>query len=273
MTDARKSWALVVSKSSPRSKPKLSPGSKPRSESISPKRNPPKNALVFKSNAINENKNEKQPQRHEKPQHAIPSLLSTPKTIFRSECYDRLLERRWMFRGHYRCILANLYRESRIDLHKNLISTIVDFWTVWNSLPFVCAFIKEGVARIEIDGNDMDGLSLFSNGSIPEWEDPSNLDGITCAFLAKFTDQTINAVWFGLVLDLIGETMPLSERVVGMKTVSRNGKQRIELWLSKNTDLEPIKSHVFSILEKEKIVNATHHVGTRSKSLVLPPTK
>lgn len=93
-----------------------------------------------------------------------------------------------------------------------IISTVEDFWAMFNGLPKVTNLA------------DTSGYALFKDGICPEWEDARNNKG--GKWVHEFRDRkpAVDSVWLHCLLGIIGETIDLtSDPKVGLEEQEING--------------------------------------------------
>lgn len=56
-------------------------------------------------------------------------------------------------------------------------STVEEFWKVWHNVPRPSELFFDGESRKEINGVQIEALSVFKKGIVPEWEDACNRYG------------------------------------------------------------------------------------------------
>jgi len=89
--------------------------------------------------------------------------------------------------------------------------------------------------RKEVNGRQLDALSLFKKGIRPEWEDPCNKFGSEL-LTKKPIYIDIDESWESMVLALIGEVIEEADEICGCRIVEKTKKRerphfRLELWL------------------------------------------
>jgi translation initiation factor 4E len=96
--------------------------------------------------------------------------------------------------------------------------TVASFWTLFNSLS----------SPSQID--HMQNLRIFHTSVHPSSEDPVNMNG--GKWIVQFYSNTnIDTEWQNLILDLIGNTNPLSWGITGIEINIRRRGHRISIWV------------------------------------------
>ena len=177
-----------------------------------------------------------------------------------------LLKRSWSFWENYES--KNRAEKDYSKLLKEIYTfhDIISFWQFWNKYPgndtkqifyngdHVKYFFKEKYRII--------AMNVFEEGIKPEWEDKKNQKGNVLTleyivdtgldiFLPKVTE-----LWKKLLLYLIGETLPYSDNINGIrfcdKTKFGYNKSvifKFELWVSslmKEEELEELKKYLIT---------------------------
>ena len=177
-----------------------------------------------------------------------------------------LLKRSWSFWENYES--KNKAEKDYSKLLKEIytFNDIISFWQFWNKYPgndtkqiffngeHVKYFFKEKYRII--------AMNVFEKGIRPEWEDPKNQKGNVLTleyvvdtgldvFLPKVTE-----LWVKLLLYLIGETLPYSNNINGIRFCdktkfgyNKNVIFKFELWANssmKEEELEELKKHLTS---------------------------
>eukprot|EP00340_Litonotus_pictus_P001139 CAMPEP_0170518768 /NCGR_PEP_ID=MMETSP0209-20121228/4376_1 /TAXON_ID=665100 ORGANISM="Litonotus pictus, Strain P1" /NCGR_SAMPLE_ID=MMETSP0209 /ASSEMBLY_ACC=CAM_ASM_000301 /LENGTH=231 /DNA_ID=CAMNT_0010804449 /DNA_START=1 /DNA_END=696 /DNA_ORIENTATION=+ len=126
-------------------------------------------------------------------------------------------------------------------------SDLITFWQFWNSYP------GSNPKDLFYDGDRfmlffesrkrIDGLNLFAENISPKWEDSQNAGGRIFQLqydIKKDLDEFLEFIkdyWLKLVLFLIGESLPCSHLVNGIRFVDKSKPKqkilyRIEIWIS-----------------------------------------
>ena len=173
-----------------------------------------------------------------------------------------LLNRQWSFWENYEEKSKDkTYAESYEEIHT--FDNIISFWQFWNKYPgndtrkifyngeFIRYFFKEKY-RIT-------AMNIFKKGIKPEWEDENNKKGniLTLSYLIDKDLDTfltkINELWIKLILLLIGETIPFSDNINGIRFVdktrlNKNVIFKFEVWVNKfmkEEELNEIKKYLY----------------------------
>ena len=177
-----------------------------------------------------------------------------------------VLKRSWSFWENYES--KNRAEKDYSKLLKEIytFNDIISFWQFWNKYPgndtkqifyngeHVKYFFKEKYRII--------AMNVFEQGIKPEWEDKKNQKGNVLTleyvvdtgldiFLPKVTE-----LWKKLLLYLIGETLPYSDNINGIRFCdktkfgyNKNVIFKFEIWVSslmKEEELEELKKCLLS---------------------------
>ena len=153
------------------------------------------------------------------------------------------LNRAWSFWENY------LKKNSTAYLLEEIYSfdDIISFWQFWNKYPgndtkkifyngeYLTYFFKEKYR--------INGMNLFVKGIKPEWEDVNNKDGKI--FILEYEVKNgleiflslVNDTWIKLICNLIGEQMPYTNKINGIRFVDKTklGKGiifKFEVWVN-----------------------------------------
>ena len=176
-----------------------------------------------------------------------------------------LLNREWSFWENYesRNKGQKTYSGSFEEIYT--FNNIIAFWQFWNKYPgkeareifyngeYLKYFFKEKY-RIT-------AMNIFVKGIKPEWEDENNKKGqiLTLEYIVDKNLETflsqIDGLWIKLIILLIGENIPYSNNINGVRFVDKTKVTKsvifkFELWVNKNMkdeELEEIKQ----LLNKE----------------------
>ena len=169
------------------------------------------------------------------------------------------LNREWSFWENY------LKKNSSAYLLEEIYSfdDIISFWQFWNKYPgndtkkifyngeYLTYFFKEK-CRIN-------GMNLFVKGIKPEWEDVNNKGGKI--FILEYEVKNdleiflslVNDTWIKLICNLIGEQMPYTNKINGIRFVDKTklGKGiifKFEVWVNslmkEQTEFDELKSYL-----------------------------
>ena len=145
---------------------------------------------------------------------------------------------------------------------------IIAFWQFWNNYPGnetkSIFFDGECLKYFFKEKYRISAINLFVKGIRPEWEDENNKDGNTLIleYTLKEYNETFYSLltekWLKLMLGLIGETIPYSNKINGIRFVDKskiaksNNKItifRFEIWVGKSMtdkEIEELKDKLFS---------------------------
>ena len=149
----------------------------------------------------------------------------------------------WSFWENYLKKNSNAYLLEEIYSFDDIIS----FWQFWNKYPgndtkkifyngeYLTYFFKEKYR--------INGMNLFVKGIKPEWEDVNNKDGKI--FILEYEVKNdlelflsvVNDTWIKLICNLIGEQMPYTNKINGIRFVDKTklGKGiifKFEVWVN-----------------------------------------
>ena len=172
-----------------------------------------------------------------------------------------LLNRSWPFWENYES--KNKEEKNYSKLLKEIFSfgDLITFWQFWNKYPGADTkqifYDGEGIKYFFKEKYRIIAMNLFEKGIKPEWEDKHNKGGkvlILEYLIDKDLDQFLNVVkqsWLELICYLIGETIPHSEYINGVRFVDKTkfGKAKsiifkFEIWIKpslENKGLEELK--------------------------------
>ena len=176
-----------------------------------------------------------------------------------------ILNRSWSFWENYENRnKGNNYMIEEIYSFDNIIS----FWQFWNNYPGnetkSIFFDGECIKYFFKEKYRISAINLFVKGIRPEWEDENNKDGNTLILeytLKEYNETFYSLVtekWLKLMLGLIGETIPYSNKINGIRFVDKskiaknNNKIiifRFEIWAGKSMtekEIEELKDKLFS---------------------------
>ena len=181
-------------------------------------------------------------------------LLEESNTIEREKVQ---LNRGWSFWENYLKKNSNAYILEEIYSFDDIIS----FWQFWNKYPgkdakkifyngeYLTYFFKEKYR--------INGMNLFAKGIKPEWEDEKNKNGKV--FILEYEIKSnldiflsvVNDSWIKLLCYLIGEQLPYSDKINGVRFVDKTklGKGiifKFEVWVNslmkEEKEIEELKS-------------------------------
>ena len=167
------------------------------------------------------------------------------------------LNRQWSFWENYESKTKQEKDYTKLLKEIFSFSDLISFWQLWNKYPgsetknifyngdCIKYFFKEKYRII--------AMNLFVKGIKPEWEDKKNKGGkvlileyVISHELAEFL-KLVSESWTKLLCYLIGETLPHSECINGVRFVDKTkfGKDknimfRFEIWVNSKTQDEDI---------------------------------
>ena len=168
-----------------------------------------------------------------------------------------LLKREWSFWGNY----ESKNKSQRNYSYKEIYSfdNIIAFWQFWNKYPGNDAkeifYNGECLKFFFKEKYRITAMNIFEKGIKPEWEDEKNKKGqiLTLEYIVdkdldKFLSK-IDELWIKLIFLLIGENIPYSNNINGVRFVDKTKVLKstifkFEVWVNKNMkdeELEEIK--------------------------------
>jgi hypothetical protein len=165
---------------------------------------------------------------------AVPDATETRgKTGSHEDEYP--LHRRWKWWVHRPCFDGGSYGDTRREIvPDDPMGTIESFWRYFNNMEKPSALFGRHRARVR-DGaaSTLEGISLFEDGVLPDWEHVRNAMGATVVFKGSFAPQHADAVWTNALLGLVGEYAAGADSVhiTGVRLIDRLSSMRVEVWL------------------------------------------
>ena len=168
-----------------------------------------------------------------------------------------LLKREWSFCENY----ESKNKSQRNYSYKEIYSfdNIIAFWQFWNKYPGNDAkeifYNGECLKFFFKEKYRITAMNIFEKGIKPEWEDEKNKKGqiLTLEYIVdkdldKFLSK-IDELWIKLIFLLIGENIPYSNNINGVRFVDKTKVLKstifkFEVWVNKNMkdeELEEIK--------------------------------
>ncbi len=168
-----------------------------------------------------------------------------------------LLKREWSFWENY----ESKNKSQRNYSYKEIYSfdNIIAFWQFWNKYPGNDAkeifYNGECLKFFFKEKYRITAMNIFEKGIKPEWEDEKNKKGqiLTLEYIVdkdldKFLSK-IDELWIKLIFLLIGENIPYSNNINGVRFVDKTKVLKstifkFEVWVNKNMkdeELEEIK--------------------------------
>jgi hypothetical protein len=172
-----------------------------------------------------------------------------------------ILKRIWSFWENYESKNKNpkTYSQSLAEIYT--FDNILSFWQFWNKYPGKTAstifYNGEYLKYFFTEKYRITAMNIFEKGIKPEWEDEKNKKGkiLTLEYiievgLDKFLSNA-DELWIKLICLLIGETIPHSNNINGIRFVDKTkvgyNKSimfKFEVWVNsvmKEEELEEIK--------------------------------
>lgn len=118
----------------------------------------------------------------------------------------------------------------------DVFSTVQDFWAYFHHFPLPSELLSdERFRRRAVDGDPAEGIALFKDGVVPEWEDPRNTDGGHWSCRTDMAPQAMDSVWRTLVMDVVGECLESGRHLTGIRIIDKTrGNRRfyrVEVWM------------------------------------------
>ena len=182
-----------------------------------------------------------------------------------------LLKRTWSFWENYQS--KNYSEKDYTNLLKEIFifNDIISFWQFWNKYPgstikkifyngeYISYFFKQKYRII--------ALNLFEKGIKPAWEDEKNNKGKTFILEYEIKSELDNFLikaqdmWIKMMCYLIGEQMPYSNNINGIRFVDKTviGRRvvfRFEIWVNKeinDKELNELKQFLSKTFEHNGI--------------------
>ena len=177
-----------------------------------------------------------------------------------------LLNREWTFWENYDSKSKEIKDYSTLTKELFTFCDIISFWQFWNNYP------GNDPKKIFFDGENIkyffkqkyrvNAVNLFQKGIKPEWEDEKNKKGniLTLSYSIKldqiddFLEQG-GDLWVKLICLLIGETLPYSKYINGIRFVDKTKivpkiliSFKYEIWVNpdmKENELNELKEFCF----------------------------
>jgi hypothetical protein len=154
-----------------------------------------------------------------------------------------VLQHRWVFYLHFPSYHMDASSYSQ-QAYQRLcgVHTVEEFWAAFEHIPLpsrVFATMDTHTNRIvrpKVNGRALEAIGLFKDGPLPEWEDPLNMKGGHWECRQNFNLNTLDRIWYEVVLGLVGEVFEEGRQIVGARVVdkskARGTEYRIEIWVS-----------------------------------------
>lgn len=78
------------------------------------------------------------------------------------------------------------------------------------------------------------GVSVFEEGTSPDWESPSNVGGATAAFWRRAAAPDAHEIYRNLVSAVVIGSAPLSTRIKGARMTLSRGGARYQIWVARH---------------------------------------
>lgn len=153
----------------------------------------------------------------------------------------------WTLYAHFACT-AETYASSYMRMCT--VASFSDFWRMWHHThPDLIADTARAVA---IGGRPVTAWSFFRDGSVPEWEHPTNAAGKVVPVRAALAPDDATRIWQTLLMQCVLGTHPShlnGVQITRKSTHVRAGEpglfMKVDVWLDKPTDepTEWIREH------------------------------
>lgn len=145
---------------------------------------------------------------------------------------------------------------------------VADYWAYAENLPPPTAVLSDKFGkRRTIDGALAEGLALFKDGVVPEWEDARNTNGGHWASRAEIAWEDVDEVWRLLTAAAVGEVLEPGSAITGVRLVdkSRGPRRmyRVEVWVDQE-DQATIEEIRLRLSENLGIANWVWHSHRKS---------
>lgn len=133
-------------------------------------------------------------------------------------------------------------------------NSLTSFWQHWHVLPHadpkqIFTDMPQKMRRT-YGGIKIDSVGIFVEGVEPAWEDPANKTGCDIYAKIQVSVDVLKDIWDRFVFGVIGETIPHSEVITGVRIVEKlRGVTKIELWLS--CGLGPVADEIRTYFDRE----------------------
>ena len=181
-----------------------------------------------------------------------------------------LLKRQWAFWENY-----DSKKEKKEKDYSKLIKEIFEFKDIISFWQFMNNYPGSDIKKIFFDGEFIRfffkekyriiAMNIFQKGIRPEWEDKHNVKGniLTLAYTIDIGIDIFlkkaQELWIKLICLLIGETLPFSHNINGIRFVdkTKNGFKpsiifKFEIWVHnhmKDEELEELKKYCSNIFK------------------------
>lgn len=136
---------------------------------------------------------------------------------------DHPLERKWVAYAHF---VGNDYVFMRLG-GDYTVSNLKEFW---RTFAYFSGYLPS-LPNVQLRGQGwVEGFSLFEEGVLPQWEDPSNKDGgevVARGFPPSSICEASKSVFCGLVGEHLGD------EVTGVRVILKSKKRvegKVEVW-------------------------------------------
>jgi hypothetical protein len=143
-------------------------------------------------------------------------------------------------------------------------NSLIHFWQLWHALPHADPKLffsdrPQGLKKT-FGGLKIDGVGIFEHGIAPAWEDPANAKGSDVYAKITVPVDLLKEIWDRLVFGVIGETIPHSGEITGVRIVEKyKGVTKIELWL--RCGLGPVADEIRGYFERALLIQRADSPG------------
>ena len=169
-----------------------------------------------------------------------------------------LLKRSWSFWENYESKIKDAlsYSDSVKEIYT--FDNIIEFWQFWNKYPGndtkEIFFNGECIKYFFKEKYRISAMNFFEKGIKPEWEDEKNKKGniLTLGYVIEDKDinkflSMINEKWIKLIFLVIGETLPYSNNINGIRFVDKTKLVKnksiifkFEIWVNRFMKIEEL---------------------------------
>jgi hypothetical protein len=134
-----------------------------------------------------------------------------------------------------------------------------EFWQHWNYLPHSNPLMlfenPETKVKIIIESinQSIEAIGVFQDKIKPFWDDPNNKSGSGIYFEIGVGEiNRLKDAWDKLVFSLIGETLPYSEDIVGVRIFDKKYCYKFEVWCKFDGNISRFANKALQIKDELK---------------------
>lgn len=166
-----------------------------------------------------------------------------------TELIEHPLHRAWKMYLHYPLYTSSYGSAAYQDISH--FESVEEFWATYSGVPAPSLlFASDKRPRVKVGGRTLEGLGLFQEGVVPEWE--RTPEGCHLELGAITDVHLLDGLWETLCLAVIGENSQDSPSIVGIRVVDKSKTRkplyRLEVWLSRQDEL--LKESVIQDVER-----------------------